>query len=118
VCVTEEVRVNMKNILTVPWKEREAADSVGSIMCCTVIITEKECGGAGGCSLLQMKVKMLVLAGYDRIQSTGGQDESSSEHYSMLKKWFTIPKFKLNNEVLKIFASILWFLKKLQNQRN
>lgn len=50
------MRVNMKNILslTVPWKKREAADSdsVGNIMCCTIIITEKEYGSAGSCSLL------------------------------------------------------------------
>lgn len=51
-CMTKEIRVNMKNILTVSWKKREAADgdSVGSVCCTTVIVTggieEQEYGRA------------------------------------------------------------------------
>lgn len=116
--MTEEIRVKMKNIfsLTMPWK-REAADGdiVLEASCVAPLSLLTKYGRAGVCSLLQIQVKMLVFAGNVRIQSTGGQDKYISEHHLVLKKLFTIHKFKVNNEVLEIFSSIL---KKLQNQTN
>lgn len=106
----EEIRVNMKNIFssTVPWKKDEAADrgSVGSIMCSLFSLVRKsmeEQEVAHSFTVSQVIGEMLVLVGYVRIQSTGRQDTSISEHRSM----FTIHKFELNNEVLQLFASIL-----------
>lgn len=117
--MTKEIRVNMKNILTVPWKKRQAADgdSVGSIVCCTVIVTEREYGRARGCSLLQIKVKVLVLAGYIKIRTRVGKTNPFLNTV-WSSKWFTIHKFKLNSEVLEMFAFIFWFLKKLPKQTN